>query len=78
VISGNREHRAAEAAQESSRIGELVLLAPVAQIPTCDHELGLEPVDQDRRAPLDRLVVPCPVMEVGQVQNTCEHSRWRL
>ena len=43
------------------------LLAPVAQVPACDHELRLEPLDQDRCAPLDPLIVPGPVMEVGQV-----------
>jgi hypothetical protein len=39
----------------------------MAQISARDHELGLKPVDQNRCAPLDRLVVACAVMEVGQV-----------
>src|SRR6476469_6303805 len=67
VIARDRKHGRAEAAKEPGCTCKLVLLAPVAQVPACDHELRLEPVDQDTCAPLDPLVVPRPVMEVGQV-----------
>jgi len=78
VIARNRQNGPVEAAQESCRIGELAVAAPMAEIPARDHELRLKPVDQQGRTPLDRRIVTRSEMEVGQVQNTCEHSRWRL
>ena len=60
MIARNRQHWRPEAAEESGCSRELVLLAPMAQIPARDHELWLEPVDQDGRAPLDRLSSPAP------------------
>src|SRR5207249_3009525 len=78
VIARNRQDGPAEATEESSRIAELALAAAMAEIPARNHQFGLEPVEQDRRAPFDGRIVTRPEMEVGQVQNTCEHSRWRL
>jgi hypothetical protein len=67
VIARNRQHGPAKAAQESSRLGELALAAAMAEIPARDHELGLKPLDQDRRTPLDRRIVTGSEMEVGDV-----------
>ena len=78
MIARNRQNGPVEAAQESGRIGELALAAPMTEIPARDHELGLKPVDQQGRTPLDRGIVTGSEMEVREVQNTCEHSRWRL
>ncbi len=78
VIARDRQNGPVEAAQESCRIGELAVAAPMAEIPARDHELGLKPGDQQGRTPLDRGIVTRSEMEVGKVQNTCEHSRWRL
>ena len=78
MIARDRQNGPVEAEQESCRIGELAVAAPVAEITARDHELGLKPVDQQGRTPLDRGIVTGSEMEVGQVQNTCEHGRWRL
>ena len=78
VIPRNRQYRSTEAAQESSRVGELALSSPMAEITARDHELGLKPLDQNGRTPLDRGIVTGSEMEVGQVQNACKHGRWRL
>ena len=67
VIPWNRQNRAIERSEEIGGTGELVLPAPVAEIPARDHELRLEALGQNRCPALDRLVVPCSVMEVGQV-----------
>ena len=78
VIARNREHGPPEAAEESSGIADLARAAAMAEISARDHQFGLEPVDQNRGPPFDRRIVTCSEMEVGQVQNTCKHSRWRL
>ncbi len=67
VIAGNCQDGAAEAAQESSRGGELAVTAPMAEISARDHELRLNPIDQDRYAQRDRLIVTGSEMEVGEV-----------
>ena len=67
VVSGNGDDRPAESSQETGRIRELFSAPAVAQISTCNHELGLETIDQDGRSALDRLVVARAEMEVRQV-----------
>ena len=67
VIARDRQYRLAEAAKEASSIGELALAPAMAEIPARDHQLGLQPVDQDRRAPLDGCIVTRSEMEIGQM-----------
>ncbi len=67
MIARYRQDGPVEAAEESSWIRELIRLASMAEITARDHELGPKPVDQDRCAPLDRLVVACSVVEVREV-----------
>src|SRR5919205_610162 len=62
-------HGRTERAEKPRRARELRLAAAVAEIPARDHELGRETLDQDRRAALNRVVVACAEMQVGQVEN---------
>ena len=78
MVARNREHGPVEAAQEARRARELILSATMAQVTARDHELRREPLDQHRRAALDRVVVTRAVMQVGQVQNARNHGRSRL
>ena len=47
VVARNREHGPPQAAQKAGRLRELFSAPAVAQISTCNHELGLETIDQD-------------------------------
>jgi len=60
------------------RVRELFHLSAVAEISARDDQLGLEALDQNRRAALDRRVVACAEMQVGQVENARKHGRSRL
>jgi hypothetical protein len=50
----------------------------VAEIAARDHQLGLETLDQDGCAMLNRVVVTRAEMQVGEVENACRHGRGRL
>jgi hypothetical protein len=67
VVPGNGQDRGTQGTQEAGRVGELLLAPSVAEISTRDHELGLEALDQDGRAVLDRRVVPGPVVQVREM-----------
>ena len=67
MVARNREHGPPQAAQKAGRLRELFSAPAVAQIATRDHELGPKTLDQNRRSALDRVVVACSEMEVGEV-----------
>ena len=78
VVPRDREHRRPERAKEPRGARELVCATAVAEIAACDHELRSEALDQNGCAVLDRIVVACAEMQVGEVQNACKHGRSRL
>ena len=50
----------------------------MTEIPARDHEFGLEPLDQHRRAPDDRVVVAGAEVQVREVENTRPGHRGSL
>ncbi len=73
MIAGNGKDRRSELRQESCSAGELISTSAMTEIAACDHELGLETLDQHRCTAFDRGVVSCAVMQVRQVQNASKH-----
>jgi len=67
VVSGDREHRGPEVAQELRCAGELVVASPMTQIAAGDDKLGLETLNQDRCPAFDRLVVSGAVVKVREM-----------
>ena len=78
VVARDSQDRRSERAQEARRAGELSLAATVAEIAARHDQLRPKALDQNRCATLDRVVVTCPEMQVGQVENACKHGRGRL
>ena len=63
---------------DARRNYELILTAAMAEIAAGDHEFRPEPLDQDRRTPLDRFVVTRAEVKIGDVQDARGHRRGRL
>jgi hypothetical protein len=81
VVSWDREHRAAETAQELRGTVVLLRKAAVREVAARDHELRIDAVDERLQAGLEPWFFVGSDMEIREVKNPCRlpsHSRGRL
>ena len=78
VVARHREHGCAETVEE--RCGTLVLVAvpTVRDVPRCDDQLRLRPLDEGTKRRLDFDALVRAGVEVGDVDQSGRHSRSRL
>ena len=78
MIARHREHGDAERAEKPVRALVLGAAAPIGQIAGRDDELGRRPLDERGERTLDLRVLALAHMEVGDVEDACDHDRMRL
>ena len=78
VVAGDDEQGWAECAQQ--RRCRLVLhgRSPVGEVAAGDHELRLEALDERRERPLGGRRLGRAYVQIGHVQDACNHRRSRL
>lgn len=78
VVPGNRENGRAEAPQEGGGVLVLVPAAPMREVPGRDDQLRVEPRDEVPERRLDRVLVACADVQVGEVDQADGHDRGTL
>ena len=78
MVTGHREHRRPERAQQLGGALELLGTPAMREIAGGDDELGLDALDQPRDRLLDLPLLVCTHMQVGYMEEPGVHNRTRL